>query len=189
MTTKSKVAEATARALNATGTQRIAKIWIDGDSEIAQSGGALARKIAEEACKVMPREAEPIKADASAVVALVAKQRKWGKGSIGVRESQCMAILAARAKLPKVIPQIVAKYSACHFLDAYYAASAIAKGKDPMRAVADKRKSRGTDGPADAGAAKKRAAVLLKKAAALPHLPRDWKAAIRNAIDELGVRV
>jgi hypothetical protein len=187
MATKTKVAEATARALNTTGVQRIAKIWSDGDSEIAQSGGALARKIAEEACRVMPKEAQPIKADASAVVALVAKHRKWNKASLGVRESQCMAILAARATLPRVVPKIVEKYGACRFLDAYYAASAITKGKDPMRAVGDKRKAH-DGGPQDAGAAKKRAAILLKKAAALPHLPRDWKAAIRNACDELSVR-
>lgn len=186
--TKTPKAEPAERALNVSATQRIAKVWIEGDAEIAVSGGKLAQRIAKVACEVLPKEAAPIKADAAAVVALVAKNRKWSKASCAVRESQCMAILGARKRLSPVVDQVAAKYGSCHFLDAYYAASAIVKGKDPMRAVADKRKARGSAGPEDAGAAKKRAAVLLKKARELPHLPREWKAAIRTVCEELGVR-
>jgi hypothetical protein len=178
----------TARALNAAGTQRIAKVWITGDAELAVGGGELARSIAKEACSVMERTSQPIAADAEAVVKLVGDKRKWSKESRKVRVSQCMAILSARAKLSPAIDKVIDKFGACHFLDAYYAASAITKGKDPLRAVTEKRKSRSNDGPADAGAAKKKAAALLKRARDLKHLPREWKAAIKAVCEELDVR-
>ncbi len=184
MATKTKTAEPTARALNTTAAQRIARVWIAGDAEYAQSGGMLARKIAEEASKVMPKEAQPIKADAQEVIALVAKARKWGKGSIAVRESQCMAILSARAKLPAAITAITEKYRACSYVDAYNAACAIRDGKAPLAAVTKKRNAR-SDGPADAKAAKKAAYMSLKRASELAHLPRAWKAAILATMSEL----
>lgn len=189
MATKTKpVAEKpTVSVLTDTMAQRIARVWIEGDAELQVAGGNLVALIARTAHDVMPKEAQPVDADAERIVKIVGDKRKWSKDSRKVRVSQCKAFLNARAKLPAAITRIATEFRSCHWNDAYKAATAIAKGEDPVKAVRKARKAKGA-GPKDAAAAKKAAATLLKKARDLDHLPRDWKAAIRTACTALGVR-
>jgi len=173
-----------ASALTDTMAQRIAKVWIEGDAELQVAGGNLVALIARTAQDVMPKEAQPVDADAVRIVKIVGDKRKWSKESRNVRVSQCKAFLHARAKLPAAITRISNEFHACHWNDAYKAATAITKGEDPLKAVRAARKSKAA-GPKDAGAAKKSAYLALKRASETPKLPRTWKAAILATMSEL----
>lgn len=167
--------------------ERIANVWITGDEQAAKAGGELATKIAKEACAVFEKSAKPTTADAALVTAIVAKSRKWSETSLKVRTSEILAIMGARSKVPAAITSVEKAFAGvCRWGDAVNAARAINDGKDPVRFVRSKRKG-GDNEPKDAAQAKRRAAIALKKAHAMPKLPREWKSAIGAVIAELGI--
>ena len=189
--TKTVAEKPKASALTDTMAQRIARVWIEGDAELQVAGGNLVALIARTAQDVMPKEAQPVDADAVRIVNIVGDKRKWSRASRIVRVSQCKAFLHARAKLPAAIARVTSEFDACHWNDAYKAATAIVKGEDPVSAVRKMRKSKKASAaqPKDSDAAKKRAAIACKKLLEIEKLPRAFKAGLRQLCAEHTISV
>lgn len=173
----------TIMSLKPTQVQAIGRAWIAADEEYGNAGGVLAKAVCEAGSKFMERGSVANALDGKALAAHVGKARNWAEPTRKVRASQCVALLNARATLPKIIDRIAEEFGACAWNLAYTAAKAIVKGEDPMKAVRKARKvhdtQRGGGKPEDSGEAKKSVAMRVKKILDMPHLGKKFKDDLR----------
>jgi hypothetical protein len=189
---KHKAEDTSAPTMTKSQRDPIVRVWTASVDENAKRGGQLVKAIVAQARKSLEASYVVTSADAHALSAEAARVLGWKKdkhGKWNSRAHEIKAFLNARGSLESAITQCEKTLGACGWNHALMLAKGIAKGKSisaAIRAVKDA----GSDAPpADKAEACKRAASRIKYVLELPHLPREFKATLRQACADAGIKV